>query len=150
MSQLEIQNPPKSIKCRIQTIKDICSSEKPFLTCQTSWMTLASESGWRERLFTYGRLMILTVAHCVVLATGIPFHVFFFFLWLWTMPQPTPVCLKRIEAEWRKYASPTITYAIIGSDNLIMACRLAGDNPLSETMLEYCWLNPWEEISVKS
>ena len=32
----------------------------------------------------------------------------------------------------------------------IMACRLAGDKPLSEPILEYCQLNPWEEISVKS
>ena len=31
-----------------------------------------------------------------------------------------------------------------------MACRLAGAKPLSEPMLEYCWLNPWQRISVKS
>ena len=28
-----------------------------------------------------------------------------------------------------------------------MACRT---KPLSEPMLEYCWLDPWEQISVKS
>ena len=27
-----------------------------------------------------------------------------------------------------------------------MACRLAGAKPLSEPMLEYCWLEPWRQI----
>ena len=31
----------------------------------------------------------------------------------------------------------------------IMACRLAGAKPLSEPMLEYCSLDPWEQTSVK-
>ena len=31
-----------------------------------------------------------------------------------------------------------------------MACRLIGAKPLSEPMLEYCWLDPWEQTSVKS
>ena len=26
-----------------------------------------------------------------------------------------------------------------------MACRLAGDKPLSEPMLEYCKLDPWQQ-----
>ena len=30
-----------------------------------------------------------------------------------------------------------------------MACRLDGAKPLSERMLEYCNLNPWEQTSVK-
>ena len=32
----------------------------------------------------------------------------------------------------------------------IMACRLFGAMPLSEPMLEFCELDPWEQISVKS
>ena len=31
----------------------------------------------------------------------------------------------------------------------IMACRLIGAKPLSEPMLVYCWLGPWEQFSVK-
>ena len=31
----------------------------------------------------------------------------------------------------------------------IMACRLFGAKPLSEPMLEYCQLDPWEQTSVK-
>ena len=31
----------------------------------------------------------------------------------------------------------------------IMACRLFGDNPLSDSMLDYCHLEPWEQISMK-
>ena len=31
-----------------------------------------------------------------------------------------------------------------------MACRLYGAMPLSEPMLEYCLLVPWEQTSVKS
>ena len=31
-----------------------------------------------------------------------------------------------------------------------MACRLVGAKPLSEPMLEYCYLDPWEQTSVKS
>ena len=31
----------------------------------------------------------------------------------------------------------------------IMACRLCGTKPLSEPMLDYCKLDPWEHISVK-
>ena len=31
----------------------------------------------------------------------------------------------------------------------IMACRLFGAKPLSESMLAHCWLQPWEHISVK-
>ena len=31
----------------------------------------------------------------------------------------------------------------------IMACRLAGAKPLSEPKMEYCWLHPWEQTSVK-
>ena len=31
----------------------------------------------------------------------------------------------------------------------IMACRLVDTMPLSEPMLEYCQLDPWEQISVK-
>ena len=30
-----------------------------------------------------------------------------------------------------------------------MACRLAGAKPLSEPILEYCQLDPWEQTSVK-
>ena len=30
-----------------------------------------------------------------------------------------------------------------------MACRLDGAKPLSETMLDYCYLNPYEQTSVK-
>ena len=30
-----------------------------------------------------------------------------------------------------------------------MACRLASAKPLSEPMLEYCWLDPREQTSVK-
>ena len=30
-----------------------------------------------------------------------------------------------------------------------MACRLVGTKPLSEPMLEYCQLDPWEPTSVK-
>ena len=30
-----------------------------------------------------------------------------------------------------------------------MACRLIGANPLSEPMLEYCWLNTYEQTWVK-
>ena len=30
-----------------------------------------------------------------------------------------------------------------------MACRLAGAKPLSAPMLEYCQLDPWEQISAK-
>ena len=29
-----------------------------------------------------------------------------------------------------------------------MACRLTGAKPLYETMIEYCYLYPWEDISV--
>ena len=28
-----------------------------------------------------------------------------------------------------------------------MACRLDGAKPLSEPLLEYCWLDPWEQTS---
>ena len=31
-----------------------------------------------------------------------------------------------------------------------MTCRLAGAKPLSEPLLEYGWLDPWEQTSVKS
>ena len=30
-----------------------------------------------------------------------------------------------------------------------MACRLSGTNPLSELMLAYCQMEPWEHIFVK-
>ena len=30
-----------------------------------------------------------------------------------------------------------------------MACHLDGAKPLSESMLEYCWLDPWEQTAVK-
>ena len=30
-----------------------------------------------------------------------------------------------------------------------MACRLFGAKPLSEPLLEYCLLDPWEQTSVK-
>ena len=52
--------------------------------------------------------------------------------------------LELIEAEWRIYASvnkPSLVQ--------IMACHLAGAKPLSEPMLEYCQLDPWEQTSVK-
>ena len=39
---------------------------------------------------------------------------------------------------------------IINSFVQIMACRLAGAKPLSEPMLEYCYLDPWEQTSVQS
>ena len=32
----------------------------------------------------------------------------------------------------------------------IMACRLAGGKPLSEPILECCYLDPWEQTAVKS
>ena len=32
----------------------------------------------------------------------------------------------------------------------VMACRLFGAKPLPEPMLDYCQLDPWEQISVKS
>ena len=32
----------------------------------------------------------------------------------------------------------------------IMACRLVGAKPLSEPVLECCWLDPWEQTPVKS
>ena len=31
----------------------------------------------------------------------------------------------------------------------IMACRLFGAKPLSEPMLDYCQLEPWEQTLVK-
>ena len=31
-----------------------------------------------------------------------------------------------------------------------MACHLTGAKPLSEAMLEYCILDPWEHTSMKS
>ena len=31
-----------------------------------------------------------------------------------------------------------------------MACRLAGARPLFEPVLESCWLDPWEQTSMKS
>ena len=31
----------------------------------------------------------------------------------------------------------------------VMACRLFGAKPLPEPMLAYCWLDSWEQISVK-
>ena len=37
---------------------------------------------------------------------------------------------------------------IIGSDNGLSPGRR--QKPLSEPMLEYCWLDPWEQTSVKS
>ena len=50
-----------------------------------------------------------------------------------------------IETEWRIYAS-------VNESPLfqIMACRLTGAKLLSDTMMEYCYLDTWEEISVKS
>ena len=33
---------------------------------------------------------------------------------------------------------------------MIMACGLVGPKPLSETMREYCLLDPWEQTTVKS
>ena len=30
-----------------------------------------------------------------------------------------------------------------------MACRLFGAKQLSESIVAYCWLYPWEQISVK-
>ena len=48
-----------------------------------------------------------------------------------------------------------MTYICISKLNTIqlvqiMAYHLAGAKPLSEPMLEYCWLDPWEQTSVKS
>ena len=50
-----------------------------------------------------------------------------------------------IEAEWRIYASVNQSSLV-----QIMACRLVGAKPLSERMLVYCLLDPWEQTSVKS
>ena len=62
-------------------------------------------------------------------------------------PQLWVVCceyFKLIEAKWRIYMS-----IIEPSLVQIMACRLFGAKPLSETMLPYCQLDPKEHISVK-
>ena len=42
-----------------------------------------------------------------------------------------------IEAEWRIYAS--VKWSSLFQ---LMACRLVGAKPLSDPMLEYCWLDP--------
>ena len=54
------------------------------------------------------------------------------------------VMVELIEAEWRLYAS-------INKPSLvqIMACRLVGAEPLSESVLKYFLLNPQEQISVQ-
>ena len=44
----------------------------------------------------------------------------------------------------RKYA--LITYAITVQ---IMACSMTGAKPLSEPVLQYCWLGPWKQTSTK-
>ena len=52
------------------------------------------------------------------------------------------VVIQLTEAKWCMYASinePALVQ--------IMACQLAGAKPLSEPMLEYCWLDSWEQIS---
>ena len=48
--------------------------------------------------------------------------------------------LKKFELISLKFFPPLVQ---------IMACRLDGAKPLSEPMLEYCWLDPWEQTSVK-
>ena len=53
--------------------------------------------------------------------------------------------VKLIEAGRRIYASVNYPSLI-----QIIACRLGGAKPLSKSMLEYCWLDPWEQNSVKS
>ena len=58
-----------------------------------------------------------------------------------------------VEAEWRVYIYIYIyIYASVNWSSLvqIMACRLVGAKPLSEPILEYCWLDPLEQNSVKS
>ena len=44
-----------------------------------------------------------------------------------------------------------VTYASVDLTSLaqIMACCLVAAKPLSEPMLEYCWLDPWEQTPVK-
>ena len=57
--------------------------------------------------------------------------------------------LQLIEAEWRIYVHMCVSkLTIIGSDNG-WACRLDRAKPLSEPMLDYYWLEPWEQISMK-
>ena len=48
-----------------------------------------------------------------------------------------------IEVEW--YMHQLTTPSLVQ----IMSCRLISAKPLSEPMLEYCQLDPWEQISVK-
>ena len=50
-----------------------------------------------------------------------------------------------IEAKWRIYASVNLTSLV-----QIMARALIGAKPLPEPMLEYYWLYPREQTSVKS
>ena len=52
---------------------------------------------------------------------------------------------KTVKAEWRIYASENSPSSV-----QIMACRLDGVKPLSEPILEYCYLDPWDQTSVKS
>ena len=47
------------------------------------------------------------------------------------------------EAEWRVYASENLPSLV-----QIMACRLVGAKPLSEPILEYCSLGPYEQTSM--
>ena len=54
------------------------------------------------------------------------------------------ISFSLVEAEWRIYASvkwPSLFQ--------IMACRLVDAKPLSDPMLEYCWLDHQEQTSVK-
>ena len=63
-----------------------------------------------------------------------------FIVWKLILQSP-----KLIEAEWRIYVSWNLPSLV-----QMMACCLAGAKPLSEPMMEYCWLGPWEQTSVKS
>ena len=56
---------------------------------------------------------------------------------------------------WKKHHSTPIVNACMRRKPMsllvqIMACHLVGTEPLSETVLEYCWLNPWEWNLMKS
>ena len=56
----------------------------------------------------------------------------------------TVQCFELIETEWHIYAS--VNYSPFVE---IMACRLVGPKPLTEPMMEYCWLCPQEQTSMK-
>ena len=82
------------------------------------------------------------------LKTEVPYMFYTKFHLPWPIFYSPSLKCTRI-GEWASVSFPHWHHPTSPSLVQVMACRLFGAKPLSEPMLDYCQLNPWEHISVK-